>query len=442
MVIIIILAVSAIALPGVLIVIGERHMSESNQLVQGSLAGARDAAIHANAPRGIRLLPDPMFPLVRLSSGQIDPAQPLVANRIVPLESAPDYSEGKLDFYAAANYVWRNGTPPPYPGSHGSAPYRFYPVSFMVGGVPFDLRWLDLEGRLHNPNVLCVTESLSLLDPPTSWFWNIRLGDKIRLADSTVYFTVVGPMTVGAASGNSELFVNDGPPGSISQLTKAGKPVEYLFLVNGTDDDGNGFVDDGWDGVDNNRAFGVDDLDEWESENWLPPPALLRSSQSYTIRRRPVPGSGTREVALPSSVVIDLTTWGTTTERSRLPVNAYTGSVDILLNPDGTVVPTTLYSSPSSVGIGGSFLHFWLADRADVATPSTGLGISLLPMPATTPGYASVPVLKSSQTLITLDGKSGRVATTTDPRFDGVLDPANLRYGTETPFMAAKQGAQ
>jgi hypothetical protein len=53
-------------------------------------------------------------------------------------------------------------------------------------------------------------------------------------------------------------------------------------------------------------------------------------------------------------VVIDLTTWGSTLERSRLPAgafNPFTGYVDILINPDGTVVSTTLYSSPSTFGM-------------------------------------------------------------------------------------------
>jgi prepilin-type N-terminal cleavage/methylation domain-containing protein len=456
-VMVIILAISVVALPSVIHAIGDRQMGEAARLVQASLAGARDAAIHANAPRGIRLLPDPAFAIARLSNGQLDPAVPLAANRIIPIESAPDYSEGRLDYYnpfpGAANpwpHFWNPsiGTPPRYPGAQGTAPYNWYPAAFPG----FIQNWVDNLGQPHNPNVLCVVESLR--DPnslvphsPTSWFWNIRLGDKIRVADSTVYFTVVGPMTVTPAQGNSELFVNDGPSGSVSQLRRTYSdgsllPVEYLFLINGKDDDGNGFIDDGWDGVDNNRDPNLvtDDLDEWEHETWMPPPVNLRSSLTYTIRRRPVPSLNTKEVALPSSVVIDLTTWSTTAERSRLPVNLYTGYVDVLLNPDGTAVPTTIYSSPSTIGLTGSFLHFWLADRGDVMAPVTGLGISTLPMPIGTAGYTATAVVKSGQALITLNAKTGRVTTTENPKFDGVLDSTNLRYGIETPFLAAKQG--
>ena len=107
---------------------------------------------------------------------------------------------------------------------------------------------------------------------------------------------------------------------------------------------------------------------------------------SYTITRRPVVSPGSRETPLPSNVVVDLTTWnaqyfnanfsGTTgvsyvSERSRLPVDPTTGYVDILLNPNGTVVPTTEYSSPSSFGMNSAFYHFWLASGATCSTNRT-----------------------------------------------------------------------
>ena len=111
-----------------------------------------------------------------------------------------------------------------------------------------------------------------LANEPTSWSWNIRVGDKIRINNSGQSYTVVGPM----AQPNPELFVNDGPAGSSTQLYRSynnsAPPyfhVEYLFLVNGLDDDNNGFVDDGWDGVDNNLNGIIDDVAEWtEAEKW------------------------------------------------------------------------------------------------------------------------------------------------------------------------------
>jgi prepilin-type N-terminal cleavage/methylation domain-containing protein len=494
-VILIILAVSAIALPTVIPAISHRQVSEAARLLQASLVGARDAALHSNAPRGIRLLPDPGYfaaispttgqpDLPRLANGRLDPASILAANRIIPIESAPDYSEGRLDYYNfnAGFHKWTAGNPPPYPGPHGSAPYDWYPVPY----TGYSQSWTDPLGRPHNPNVLCVVESA--LDPntllphsPTSWFWNIRLGDKIRIADSTTYFTVVGPMTVYPGNpnpqfeGNPELFINDGPPGSVSQLMRyypnypnqPPSPVEYLFLVNGVDDDNNGFVDDGWDGVDNNRVYGIDDLDEWEHESWLP---AARLSQTYTIRRRPVPSANTKEIPLPSNIVVDLTTWSTTMERSRLPVNAYTGYADILLNPTGDVVPTTLYSSPSTFGLAGSFYHFWLAERADVAAPldwTTHPNLNSppdhqfhLPMPADTPNsyggptydqlraqYPDLGELKGERRLVTLNTRTGQISTNSIETEAGLVG-ANLRtqgfdvHIVNLPFTAAQQGAQ
>ena len=95
-VITIIVLVSAVALPVVLPAIAHRQVSEAARIVQASLAGARDSALHSGAPSGIRLLPDPAFPLVYLANGQLDPTQPLAANRIIPIESAPEYTEGQV----------------------------------------------------------------------------------------------------------------------------------------------------------------------------------------------------------------------------------------------------------------------------------------------------------------------------------------------------------
>ncbi len=94
-------------------------------------------------------------------------------------------------------------------------------------------------------------------NPPTSWFWNIRIGDRIQINNAGPWYTVVGPMAVGPLNGNSELFVNVGPPGvrvPDSSGTTAGNLYhpDFLFLVNGQDDNNNGWVDEGWDGVDNN----------------------------------------------------------------------------------------------------------------------------------------------------------------------------------------------
>jgi prepilin-type N-terminal cleavage/methylation domain-containing protein len=62
--------------------------------LQAAIAGARDEAIRTGRPAGIRLLPDPAFPIHRLPDGRIDPNFPLVYNRWVAIAAAPDYTEG------------------------------------------------------------------------------------------------------------------------------------------------------------------------------------------------------------------------------------------------------------------------------------------------------------------------------------------------------------
>src|SRR5262245_35643429 len=63
-VITIILIVSAVALPMVLPALSHRQVSEAARILQGALVGARDSALKNGTASGIRLLPDPAFPLV------------------------------------------------------------------------------------------------------------------------------------------------------------------------------------------------------------------------------------------------------------------------------------------------------------------------------------------------------------------------------------------
>ena len=214
------------------------------------LGRRRDSALHSGTPSGIRLLPDPAFPLVYLPNGQIDPTQPLAANRIIPIESAPEYSEGQVSIVipnALSTTTNAYSLSIPYPQLNGGG---YYPS----GGYSARLGSTATTG-----NVLMVKEIVAagnVLNEPTSWFWNIRVGDKLQLNGSGIWYTVVGPMVVTPQQGNSELFVNVGPPGSQSPLgdTQAGTSVfpEFLFLVNGIDDNKNGWTDEGYDGVDNN----------------------------------------------------------------------------------------------------------------------------------------------------------------------------------------------
>ena len=427
-VITIILILSVLVLPTVGSVLSHRQVSESARLLLAVLAGARDSAIRNNAPSGIRLLPDPVLNGINPATGQLDSGAILAANRIIQIEPAPAYREGLVTIGAVPQLSL------PYPGDGGGN----YPINVPGGTVLF------LEESTSNPFI-----SPPIPNSPTSWFWNIRLGDKIQINNVGMWYTVVGPMT----QANSELFVNVGQPGTQSPLARFnGVSVvfpEFLLLVNGVDDDANGWTDEGWDGVDNNGNGQMDELAEWEAELWTGASLTQNiTNVPYIIRRRPAPGPNAREVAFPSQVVVDLTTWSSTRERSRLPVNTYTGYVEILVYPDGSVVPTTVYSSPASFGMGSAFLHFWLAERADLAAPSTSVTAApYLPLPQ---GLATTRFngleLKGEYRLVTVFTRTGQITTNENPPFDQPAVTTTTTTGSATaynpnrPFQAAQQG--
>ena len=423
----IVLLVSALTLPTIMFGLSHRQVSESARILQAALAGARDAAIRNNAPSGIRLLPDPVLNGINSSTGLLDPTAILAANRVIPLDPAPAYSDGRVSINPVPQGLFV-----PYPGDGGG----YYPVNVPGGTVlvleesPFDL-----------------SSNAVLPNSPTSWFWNIRLGDQLRINNVGPVFTVVGPMT----QTNAELFVNVGPPGTRSPLARLffnGNQAivyypDFLFLVNGLDDNHNGWTDEGWDGVDNNGNGLVDELAEWELED-LPQSIAGQNTTNlpYVITRRPAPSPNAREMALPSQVVVDLTTWSTTRERSRLPVNPYTGAVDIMVNPDGSVVPTTLYSTVSSVGLASAFLHFWLAERSDLAQPSASTSAPLLPLPqGLAPTLFGGQELKGEFRLVTVFARTGLITTNENPPFDTpATGPTGPSYNPNVPFLQAQQG--
>ena len=245
--------------------------------------------------------------------------------------------------------------------------------------------------------------------------------------------------------------------GSGTSTTHVSVTWDYLYLVNGQDDDRNGFVDDGHNGL---------SLGYFETEAWAPQLANGLPNQSYSIQRRPVPSSKGREVALPSNVVVNLTTWNSPalgglmknssyqSERSRLPVNAYTGYVDIMINPDGTAFTSTGYSSPTATGLSSTFFHFWLAERDDLAAPVVTNGVPtplisgqpfLLPITPPNGSDASrytVTSLKGENRLVTLFTRSGQIVTDESIFFDDPFNPANTTtgYNISLPFQDVQQG--
>ncbi len=300
-------------------------------------------------------------------------------------------------------------------------------------------------------------------------YWNIRIGDRIQINNAGISYTVVGPMSVV----NPELFVNTGAPGTNPPLTLTIGTVtyhpEFLFLVNGIDDNNDGYVDNGWDGIDNDGDGLVDQvtdtlttpLTEWvETETWQGAIASGNSTNlPYTVTRRPAVAPGARETLLPSNVVVDLTSWnpgfynntapfntyGITwvAERSRLPVDPTTGYVDILINPNGTVMPTTVYSSPSSFGMASSFYHFWLSERGDLFDPHAQTGVPyLLPMVAGAANYPSASdllgtrALSGERRLVTLYTRTGQIITNQveNTNFNGT--------NPSLPFLLPQQGVR
>ena len=290
------------------------------------------------------------------------------------------------------------------------------------------------------------SSGVDLLNPPTSWYWNVRIGDRIQLNNTGRIYTVVGPMDIF----NPELFVNLDPtlPVPLTRTTANNNTYspEFLFLVDGLDDNGDGFVDNGCDGIDNDGDGYADKRSHrngLRSEQWQAS-ALLGNLRKipYTITRRPVVSPGSRETPLPSNVVVDLTTWNPSvfgtgryvSERSRLPVDPTTGNVDILLNPNGTVVPTTEYSSPSSFGMNSAFYHFWLAERGDLFDPVANPGIPyLLPQVQNVDTPAGeTRFLKGERRLLTLFTRTGAINTNQVETFDG--------NNPSLPFLAPQQG--
>jgi prepilin-type N-terminal cleavage/methylation domain-containing protein len=474
-VIVIIVLLTAATLPVVLPALSDRQADEGARILQAAIASAQAEATRARAPRGIRLLPDPILNGIDTPAGPT----PLATSRMIPIEPAPDYSEGLLS--PINNPIaFFSSLPAPFNDSNY---YAAPPGTFVlaVHEVKVD------PGPPPTPNA------------PTGWFWNLRQGDKIRIGDSGRLYTIAGPIRVSGVF-NSERYLNfDASPTVpfLSLPVGVSPPVgvngtEFLFLVNGQDDDGDGYIDEGFDGLNNDNDFyppnhplagqpcidpgfnGIDDDgdgqideikeqrlhftsmgpiydgsqgDEFEIEQFVMAPATrlafdtAAGGTTYLVKRRPVPSPRSAEVALPAGLAIDLTTCNAPVpERSRLPVDPLTRSVDLLFDPRGDVVPPGP-SSPSLTGLSdrattSPFLIFWLADREDIHPPSVTPGFSyLLPMPQDTPGYnpPNNLFLKRNRRVIALSRRNGDVAVSRAENFS-VTSPgqASSSPGIET----------
>jgi prepilin-type N-terminal cleavage/methylation domain-containing protein len=441
-VIFIIVLISAATLPAILPALNQRRVSEGSRLIQAELSRQRDMAVRANAPRGFRLLPDPF-----------DPSRPnvLTSSRLIAIEPAPDYSEGE---------VYRGQGVDEFGNIRGPQPRLVDAAVFpQANFLTTHLRLIEKKrDSLPTVPVTFVPHE------PTSWYWNLRQGDKIRLSDSGRQYTIVGPMLVTGPVFNPERFINSGLPAVFP--TGPGSPnEEVIFVLNGQDDDGDGFVDEqldgidndgdgiidpGFNGIDDDGINGIDDIaemylhrnsdgsfsypgftffvgivpafatkqNEFEFETFTgKAPPNIEIGVSYTVQRRPVPVEGARDVAMPTNVVVDLTTWdvgrfsaGGVPERSRLPVDPFTGFVDVMMAPNGQVLIAGP-SSNASPPVSEPFYHFWITEREDVNQPDTsGSGGS--------PPFAYLPLTTAKPYRLPMPrdtGNDGRMATAADP---------------------------
>jgi hypothetical protein len=106
-------------------------------------------------------------------------------------------------------------------------------------------------------------------------------------------------------------------------------------------------------------------------------------------------------------------------------------------------VPATIYSTPSSFGLGSAFFHFWLAERGDLAAPSsTATAAPFLPLPqGKAPLLFNGLEIKGEYRLVTLFARSGMITTNDDPPFDNPAAPTTgSTYNPNLPFVAAQQG--
>ncbi len=486
LVIVLLLSVAiAAAIPGA---VRERRINEAARALQAYLEQARDAAIRANAPRGVRLLPDFDFNGASPAAG-VTP-RPFAFSRMIMIEPAPNYSEGSAWIPVGIDAVVSVPYTVPFPDPYSN------PLIFPVSPMSLPLS-PPSDPRLQVYQLTYQTiGGVDIPLAPTGWYWNIKQGDQIQFGNSGEFYTIAGPNIAGndTKSGllNPERYVNFGPNPGTSAPTSGSTPylpgwtyqsppfvsvnlpypfnqgAEVLYLVNGHDDNGNGFVDEsfdgvdndgdgvtdpGFDGIDNNGDGWIDDPyellwsvngytgGEYEQEQWIGP--ARTGNQPYFIKRRPYPvASGNPEVTLPAGVVIDATTINSTItapERSRLPVDAYTGYVDIMFNPSGEV--TQQYASATSAPQ-TAFYHFWLAEREDVypamwgynsnqnhfnPNPNAPTAVNLLPMPPGAINYNGTSVLKGGRRLLTIFPKSGLIVTNAIENFS--VTNLNAPYG-------------
>lgn len=209
---------------------------------------------------------------------------------------------------------------------------------------------------------------------PTSWYWNVRLGETIVLGG--VRYTICGPML----QDNPEKFVNVGP----QQIDKTGKfrvswsplkrtygdgthpySTEFLLLVNGKDDDRDGLIDSGWNGIDDNLDGVVDDDYEWETEHWATSAVSGLTNAPYHVVRSMVPTTrGQHE--LPANIIVDLS-------KSSVMGKTFADHIDLIFDRTGRISTKSVYSIDNTP-LGERFVKLQISDRN---RPQVGLQLTI-----------------------------------------------------------------
>ena len=378
--------VAAATLPTIIPAIAHRQVLSAASVLQAALASTRDSASRADTPQGLRFFQD-----------QALTTRPVLAySSWTPISLAPEYAEGMIGI-----------TVPTSTKSTTGGVTTITPITIYDPSHDFAL-------------------------PPASWYYNIRLGEKIRINNEGPYYTIVGPN----ASPNPERFVNNGTQGTGINLGPNGN-TEVLWLADGQDDNGNGFVDELFDNVDNDGANGADDPGEWEQET-LSNLGVTTAQPfiPYQIIRRPAVTPRSRVTTLPANVVIDATTLFGTQERSRVPVDSTNlAYFDIIFAPNGQILPNLPFAGTASLPR-VPYYHFWLTEREGVIDPSTTVtAFPFLPMPPTTAGYTGAP-LRGERRLVSINTRSGFITV-------NQIEDVNFSTSTsDAPFQNAQNGVR
>lgn len=509
------------ALPTIMTSLDEREILDASGMLQSALLVARDIAMRTGNAAGIRLLLDP----------DVSTGGALAANRLVPIVQAPDYNSGQVQFQQLHYDVGDPSTSPP------TVVFRFSAIAAYEH---------KFQPDLSNPNTI-----IDANYAPTSWYWNVRQGETLRVAGSGPRYTIAGPMyngdtlsgdknIGGTSTMNPERFLHQERigasqpvvslptlagmyPGTVAAPTSfagpasfagAGYPAfsgasywsemttslptvlninytaaEVLYLTNGRDDDGDGVIDEGFDGIDNDGDGIVDPgfngrdddgnglIDEpgemllnynplFPASGEYEPETLDSTNASraghyvstpwampgynYVINRRAVVAENAVETRLPANIVVDLTMLdrysGTAAtlqpERSRLPLDPIAQTVDVLFGANGQVIEDTAGVSTLVNNRNLPFYHFWLATKSDVfgiaygGNPPNPANLTLDPANARflpTP-YSSPTTLKGQRRLVTLFPKTGNTVVNSVEDFTTVEQPyQDAQFGKREP---------